>query len=455
MPNPAGMNFDGSASSPLIYNNGANPLNSSFAVGSSNPDQSFVNVRTLVGSPGMPSQMYLRNKTFGAGYGGVYGLVMNDGSNAQLDYSQVPDSQTFKAVYLDHGTGAAQGQGLVMGGSGGASNSYVPSTMALWARLDPLQVLALSGGNPISSSGNYLLDGVSTSYVDLIDFDATGAFSAETATGTIRVLDTSAPVITLIGANPLEIYKGATFSDPGATVTDNVDATRTIMGSGTVNTATVGNYTLNYNTTDAAGNPAVQVTRTVNVVLDPNGDEDGDGVTNEVEIQVGTSPVDKPAFPETAFVVTFNGSSTQRVIEPRPVQDDFSLAFWIKTAQAGTGSTHWFEGRGLLDGEVGGVTNDFGTSLMAGGKIGFGVGNPDITLISSGSVNNGAWRHIVVTRQASTGAMRIYVDGVLDRSGIGPTGTKSAPSRLTFTEVCKPTSIISKAKWLTSGFTTG
>jgi hypothetical protein len=205
----------------------------------------------------------------------------------------VPDSQTFKAVYLDHGTGAAQGQGLVMGGSGGASNSYVPSTMALWARLDPLQVLALSGGNPISSSGNYLLDGVSTSYVDLIDFDATGAFSAETATGTIRVLDTSAPVIALIGANPLEIYKGATFSDPGATVTDNADATRTIAGTGEVNTATVGNYTLNYNTTDAAGNPAVQVTRTVNVALDPAGDEDGDGVTNGAESSAGTNPLVK------------------------------------------------------------------------------------------------------------------------------------------------------------------
>jgi len=165
--------------------------------------------------------------------------------------------------------------------------------MALWARLDPLQVLALSGGNPISSSGNYLLDGVSTSYVDLIDFDATGAFSAETATGTIRVLDTSAPVIALIGANPLEIYKGATFSDPGATVTDNADATRTITGSGTVNTATVGNYTLNYNTTDAAGNPAVQMTRTVNVVLDPNGDEDGDGVSNGAESSAGTNPLVK------------------------------------------------------------------------------------------------------------------------------------------------------------------
>jgi hypothetical protein len=243
--------------------------------------------------------------------------------------------------------------------------------------------------------------------------------------------DTQSPVITLIGANPLQIYKGATFSDPGATVTDNVDASRTITGSGTVNTATVGNYTLTYNTTDAAGNQAVQVTRTVNVVLDPSGDEDVDGVTNEVEIQVGTSPVDKPSFPETAFAVTFNGSSTQRVIDPRPVQDDFTLAFWIKTAQAGTGSTHWYEGRGLLDGEVGGETNDFGTSLMAGGKIGFGVGNPDTTLKSTKSVNNSAWHHVVVSRNASSGLMKIYVDGVLDSSGTGPTGTKSAPDRLT------------------------
>ena len=74
--------------------------------------------------------------------------------------------------------------------------------------------------------------------------------------------DFQVPVITLLGANPLEIYKGATFVDPGATVTDNVDATRTITGSGTVNTATVGIYTLTYTATDAAGNLAVPVTRT-------------------------------------------------------------------------------------------------------------------------------------------------------------------------------------------------
>ena len=200
------MSFDGSASTPVIYYNGNsyNPLDSSFAVGSSSPDQSLVNVRTLVGSPGMPSQMYLRNKTFGAGYGSVYGVVMNDGSNAQLDYNQLPDSQTFKAVYLDHGTGAAQGQGLVMGGAGGAQNSYVPSTMALWARLDSLQVLALSGNSPVTASGNYLLDGIGTTYVDVIDFDSSGAFSANTAIGTISVYPLEpTPINPFLGLNKL------------------------------------------------------------------------------------------------------------------------------------------------------------------------------------------------------------------------------------------------------------
>ncbi len=105
--------------------------------------------------------------------------------------------------------------------------------------------------------------------------------------------DTQSPVITLFGGNPLEIYKGATFSDPGATVTDNVDATRTITGSGTVNTATIGIYTLTYTATDASGNLAVPVTRTVNVVLDPAGDEDGDGVTNGAESSAGTNPLVK------------------------------------------------------------------------------------------------------------------------------------------------------------------
>ncbi|NCY21962.1 DUF5011 domain-containing protein, partial [bacterium] len=59
----------------------------------------------------------------------------------------------------------------------------------------------------------------------------------------VGYVDTQAPVITLIGRNPVEIYKDSVFTDPEATVTDDVDPTRTITGTGTVDTGTVGIYT--------------------------------------------------------------------------------------------------------------------------------------------------------------------------------------------------------------------
>jgi len=77
--------------------------------------------------------------------------------------------------------------------------------------------------------------------------------------------DTTSPIITLIGANPLLLAIGAVYADPGATVTDNVDATRTIYGTGTVTTSIAGDYTVTYSASDAAGNPALPATRTVRV----------------------------------------------------------------------------------------------------------------------------------------------------------------------------------------------
>ena len=103
----------------------------------------------------------------------------------------------------------------------------------------------------------------------LVTITATGANpTSATASATIledEVPDAIKPVITLIGDNPLLLANGATYTDPGATVNDNVDATRTITGSETVNTAVQGDYTVTYNATDAAGNAADAVTRIVRV----------------------------------------------------------------------------------------------------------------------------------------------------------------------------------------------
>lgn len=72
------------------------------------------------------------------------------------------------------------------------------------------------------------------------------------------------PVITLKGANPLNLTNGAVFTDPGATAADDAEGTSVdITGSGTVNTSVAGSYTVTYSASDAAGNAATPVTRTV------------------------------------------------------------------------------------------------------------------------------------------------------------------------------------------------
>lgn len=80
--------------------------------------------------------------------------------------------------------------------------------------------------------------------------------------------DTTQPVLTLKGSNPMTIDVGSSFTDPGATATDDVDGdiSSSIGVTGTVDTSTVGTYTLTYTVSDEAGNVSTG-TRTVNVEM--------------------------------------------------------------------------------------------------------------------------------------------------------------------------------------------
>jgi hypothetical protein len=82
--------------------------------------------------------------------------------------------------------------------------------------------------------------------------------------------DVTAPVISLIGDNPLRIEVNGQLNDPGATAVDNVDGdiSHLIMAdTDNVDLAKPGTYTIIYRVTDAAGNVA-EVQRTVEVYKD-------------------------------------------------------------------------------------------------------------------------------------------------------------------------------------------
>jgi prepilin-type N-terminal cleavage/methylation domain-containing protein len=86
-------------------------------------------------------------------------------------------------------------------------------------------------------------------------------------TRTINVVDVSAPVITILGSNPITLYVGETYIDAGSTATDDVDGnvTSKITTTSNVSTTTVGTYTVTYTVKDNANNTATK-TRTVNVL---------------------------------------------------------------------------------------------------------------------------------------------------------------------------------------------
>ncbi|MBV1907803.1 MAG: PQQ-dependent sugar dehydrogenase [Kangiellaceae bacterium] len=79
--------------------------------------------------------------------------------------------------------------------------------------------------------------------------------------------DTTDPVITLLGDNPMEIDYASVYVEPGATATDNQDGTVVvdISGAETIDSSRIESFTVEYQASDAAGN-STTITRTVNVV---------------------------------------------------------------------------------------------------------------------------------------------------------------------------------------------
>jgi hypothetical protein len=85
-----------------------------------------------------------------------------------------------------------------------------------------------------------------------------------TAQRTVNVVDTTAPAITLLGANAATVECHASYADAGATAYDACGGSVPVSVSGNVDVNAPGTYTITYTATDGAN--TATATRTVNVV---------------------------------------------------------------------------------------------------------------------------------------------------------------------------------------------
>mgnify|MGYP000007865892 CR=1 FL=1 len=127
--------------------------------------------------------------------------------------------------------------------------------------------------------------------------DAAGN-AATQVTRTVNVTaDATAPVITLLGADPVNIELGNAYIDAGATAADNIDLdiTANVNVVSTVNTGVVGIYSVTDDVSDAAGNAATQVTQTVNVTADATAPVSPLLGADPVNIELGNAYIDAGA----------------------------------------------------------------------------------------------------------------------------------------------------------------
>ncbi len=160
-----------------------------------------------------------------------------------------------------------------------ATYPYVDAGASAVDNFDPAVHVSVTGFVDTGLLGDYLLT-----------FSAQDAAGNEAVpvTRTVHVVDTTPPGIVVVGDNPLTLRRGAPYTDPGATASDRYDgelSAQVVTTGLPIDTSQVGEFILYYNVSDSSGNPALERTRTVVVVLAfHSADMDLDSVINLSEL---------------------------------------------------------------------------------------------------------------------------------------------------------------------------
>ena len=164
------------------------------------------------------------------------------------------------------------------------SSSPAPTTpITVNVQVSQTGSFGATGASTVTVSGTTTTYTVTTTNDDTDEADGAVTATIQSGTGytigtsntaTVQVSDddntpdTTIPVITVVPVS-VTINAGATYTDTGITCNDDTDGdiSNSIVKSGTgFNTNTAGTHTITYNCQDAAGNNAIQKTRTVTVI---------------------------------------------------------------------------------------------------------------------------------------------------------------------------------------------
>ena len=256
---------------------------------------------------------------------------------------------------------------------------------------------------------------------------------------TFTVEDTVAPVITLSGVNPLILTLGAIEgNDPGAT-TDDGSAVTSDFATVIDNNSEVGEYTITYTSTDAAGNVATPVTRTVEVAEASSFIEDIPTViARNANINTSTGIFeDGSSAPAGGMDIKLDADGILQYNSGEPVNDEFTISWWMNldSTQASSDSNLTLAGEKV--GVVGGTNRNFEIIL---GNLSGGLSNPYFSIKYHGgsTLNNfdagvamgGVWTHVAI-RVKNTGSdlrLSVFLNGSeLSNAAIKPIGTKFMP----------------------------
>lgn len=286
------------------------------------------------------------------------------------------------------------------GGAIGYPNGFVTAS-SITVTLDPVT-------DPLSGVGSRTLQRATAPLTN----NACGAFTAFANAATIAesatVVNSGQPVVN----NTCYQYRYV--------VTDRVGNTSTVSSA---NTVKVRDYATSINTADLVSH--WRLADTAGTTIAAAKGAAGTWFGGPTLSQTGAIAGD----PNTA--VSFDGVDDYGRVA-RTVSGNFSIEFWFRSTQGSGAGTQWYNGAGLVDGEVAGVANDFGVSLLANGQVAAGVGNPDRTVLSTAGLNNDVWHHVVMTRTQSSGVVQLYVDGVSQGTVIGNTAALTASADLSF-----------------------